>query len=88
MTGMNQYGTSSRTMIKILYQLSAEKPIPTLELAAKIQMSEANMRRALANMVELELVEKVKLPPPKRSVGKKPITTAWLKYPPRAKSLY
>jgi predicted transcriptional regulator len=83
---LNQWGTGSKTMSKILEKLAVDTPITTLDLCKKVDMTESNLRCSLNDMAELGLVIKLNIPPPKGGVGRKPRTTGWIKYPPRSKS--
>lgn len=61
-------GTSTAMAKRILAGMSYEHPIPLPRLAEKLQMSESNLRRALNDMRDLNLVEQLPLPKPlKRS---------------------
>jgi RIO-like serine/threonine protein kinase len=52
--------TTHRLMIRILEKMSAE-PIPLPRLAEKLEMPESNLRRALNDMRELQLVIQIPL---------------------------
>jgi DNA-binding MarR family transcriptional regulator len=70
-------------MKRVLQKLSAENPKPLPVLAKNLQMGEGNLRRALNDMEELGLVEKVDLPKPllreRRKLNHRPCIFGWKK---------